>query len=307
MKVFRNKLALAAIGLILTNTFWAINAVSARFFRGDISAFDLNFYRWLGAFMVLSAVVLPQLKKDFRVLFRYRFQFLVLGVLGVSYFNFALYLAAQTTTAMNIGLFNSLGPLMTILLSSLLLSDNLTRSNLAGMLLAFCGTTVVLTQGQLNFLLNMSFKMGDLVMLSAAFAWGLYTVLLRKWAINCHPLSLLWGTIAAGLLVILPFKLILAPQLGFANPAILGLITYTAIFPAILAYLFWGYGVRQLGASVGSMSLYLNPCIIVLLSYLFLDDQLGIFHAIGGLMIFTGLAVVFIPKLIRQHGHTEME
>ena len=291
---------LAVVGLILTNLFWAGNASLARLYRADISAFDLNFYRWVLSFSILTVLVAPRLRQDWQVLWHYRYKLLILGALSVSYFNFALYQAAKTTTAINIGLFNSLAPVITVLLSCFILSETLQRSTIIGMLLSFTGALAILTQGQWQVLLLLTFQVGDLVMLSGCLAWGVYTVLLKKWPIKINPLSQLWATVATGLLLVLPIKLFFFADIGFNHndTHLWTTIAYTAIFPAILAYLFWSNGIRHLGPAIGSLSLYLNPCFIALLGYLLLDDSFGWHHLGGAALILLGLMCVFLPQIM---------
>ncbi len=288
---------LAIAGLVATNFFWALNAVLARFFRDDIGAFDLNFLRWFFALLILTPFTLKHVKKDWALIRANLAKLLVFGLLGVSFFNFALYQSAHTTLAVNIGLFNSLAPIFTLLLAIPILK---TKPNLMvwfGVTVTFTGALLIIFKFNWLNLINFKVYQGDFLMLSACFVWGLYTVLLKKWPINIHPLSLLWITIALGLIVLFAILFLIdtpnPSPFNALNATTVPLVLYTSVFPALLAYLFWSNGVAKIGAPLSSVFLYLNPCFIAIIGLYVLQESLEWFHVLGGGLILAGLLINF--------------
>ena len=62
-----------------------------------------------------------------------------------------------------------------------------------------------------------------------------------------------------------------------------------ALFPSILAYVFWNQAVAALGANRTGQFLHLMPAFGAILSMLFLGERLYWFHALGILLIALGL------------------
>ena len=124
------------------------------------------------------------------------------------------------------------------------------------------------------------------------YAWGLFSVLLRRQAVPLPPLTFLTVQIATGALVISPFYLtdLLFISGGFElNQSTALPMLYFAIFPGILAYGFWNYAVHSIGPSRAAIFIYLTPVFASILASAFLGESLGLFHIIGGAFILAGL------------------
>jgi drug/metabolite transporter (DMT)-like permease len=66
-------------------------------------------------------------------------------------------------------------------------------------------------------------------------------------------------------------------------------LAYFAVFPSILAYLFWSSGVERIGANRAGLFLHLVPVFGVALAITFLGERLHLFHLAGAAAIFTGI------------------
>jgi drug/metabolite transporter (DMT)-like permease len=291
MNLLLSPKTLALLGLAATNLFWAGNAVIARFFSNEIPPFTLSFYRWAFALLILLPFAIPYLKGTWPEVRRQWAVILVLGLLGISIFNTVLYLAAQSTTAVNLTLTGSSLPLVTLLFSWLILSDKPKGRQLFGVATSFIGIMVIISDGKFSQLLSLQFNMGDLLMLGAACCWSLYSVILRKHPVHIHPVALLSILMITGIpfiSILFAIELYVLPTFTIDQSGWLAIV-YTAIFPSILAYLFWGYGVKQLGPSVAALSYYLLPLFTAALAIPLLGEALYPYHMIGGLLILIGL------------------
>lgn len=82
------------------------------------------------------------------------------------------------------------------------------------------------------------------------------------------------------------------------NVATVSSILYLALFPSILAYVFWNQAVVEVGANRSGQFLHLMPAFGAVLSMLFLGERLYGFHAVGIALIALGiyLATVYGRK-----------
>src|ERR1043166_5731668 len=106
----RRQRHLAYAGLALTMLFWAGNAVIARAMANLIPPFALSFWRWVIALVIIAPFGFPQVWRQRAQIRRRWGPLLVLAALSVGAYNTLLYLAAHSTTAVNITLMNSTMP-----------------------------------------------------------------------------------------------------------------------------------------------------------------------------------------------------
>jgi drug/metabolite transporter (DMT)-like permease len=286
--------AAAYAGLVLATLFWAGNAITARAVAGQIPPLAFSFWRWALALLIILPFGLRPIWESRASLRAHWKQILLLGTLSVGGYNTLLYLAAQTTTAVNITLVSATIPVMIALMAWLLLRQPTTLAQLGGIAASFAGIVVIVSQGSWSALAGLDFRPGDLIMIGAVAAWALYSVLLRRHAAiiaPIHPVGFLTMTIIAGLPILLLLYLWEMTAEGVylpsaqALPAIIGV----ALFAGIFAYLLWNRGIALVGPSTAGMFIYCMPLFTAALANLFLDERLYGFHAMGGGLILAGL------------------
>lgn len=290
--------------LILTTLFWAGNFVVARAMHLTLPPLSLSFWRWLLALIILLPWVAPKLLAERALLFKHWKILLLLAVLGVVNFNTFIYLGLQYTTATNATLLQSVVPSVVMLLAVLLLGQTISKLQLAGLALSLLGVLCIVLRGDLTQLLNVQINRGDLWVLAAMLSWALYTVALNWRPVALSKSALLGSTVLVGTLVLLPVYLWELGQgqriaLVADNLLVLG---YVAIFPSVLAYFFWNYGVEKLGAPSAGLFVYLMPVFGMILSMLFLNEQPALFHLFGFVLVLAGMLLATrrrpVPKQV---------
>tara|TARA_R110002012_G_scaffold294147_1_gene490115 strand:+ start:4843 stop:5775 length:933 start_codon:yes stop_codon:yes gene_type:complete len=281
----------AIAGLLLCALIWAGNALVARATAGLLPPIGLSFWRWTTALLLILPFTLRGLWRERGVLLLHWKQIATLSALSISSYNTLLYLAAQSTTAINITLVNTGLPVAAFIWSVLLLRQWPSRQTLAGTLLSFTGLLVILSTGRLGKLAHLVFNPGDLVMLAAVMTWGLYSVLLRRWMIPVPGLTLLTAMLLCGVPLLLPVYLWEYSHTGPMPLTLvtLGAVSYTALLASLFAYLAWNNGVRILGPATASLFSYLMPVFTALLGVLLLGEHLHWYHLLGGALTFSGL------------------
>jgi drug/metabolite transporter (DMT)-like permease len=293
------KMWLAYSGLSLAVFFWAVNTVIAKAVVLEIRPMALSFYRWLIAFMIILPFAVSHLKKD-GALIRQHLGFLfVLALPSVAGYNSILYFGAQYTTAVNISLVVAAMPVMTLLFSWIMNKEKPFFLQSVGILVSIAGMLLIITKGSRQLLINLSFNPGDLLIVFAIASWAFYSVLLKKRQIHISPISFLTVLIALGTLCILPFYVWeFVIYKGFElNRVNISIFLYLGIFPSILSYIFWNYGVRTIGASIASVFMYLLPVFTAGIANVFLEESLFFHHFSGGLLILLGLILSSLRRI----------
>lgn len=275
----------------LAPLFWAGNFVLARALHQELPPIALSFWRWALAGLILLPFAYRSLRAQWEQVRQHWKILTLLGVLGVSNFNTFVYLGLQTTTATNAVLLQSTTPLMILALAVPLLGQPVRLPQLFGILLSLGGVVVIVARGRWDALGALSLDRGDLWVLAAVASWAMYSVCLRWRPAGLDPPAFLAASILTGTLPLLPLYLWdLARNGGFeVNAVSLGAIGYVAVFPSLLAYLFWNRAVADLGANRTGQFMHLMPVFGALLSVLVLGEQWHGFHLAGATLIAGGI------------------
>lgn len=279
--------------LILTTLFWSGNFVVSRGMHGEIPPFALSFWRWLVAFLLFACFGMPHLWRQRAVLKRHARYITVQGLLGVTGFNSLVYLAVQTTTAINAVLVNSCIPVLIAVCSWILYREIMSVRQCIGVFLSLFGVLLIIARGDVGFVTDFSLNRGDLLMLLAAMTWALYSANLKRFPAGLHPFSYLSAIMIVGLIGISPFYLIemfLGRTLTF-TPETAAAVFYVALFASVLAFIFWNSAVRRVGANKAGPFIHLMPVFSTVLAILFLGETVSSYHLYGIVLIFTGITL----------------
>lgn len=278
--------------LTLTSLFWAGNSVLGRFVAGQIPPVTLALLRWGVAFLLLLPFAWRPLVADWPMLRARLGTMVMLSLIGISIFNTLQYTALQYTTALNVLLLQSAGPLFMAVWALALLGLRLTWAQAGGMLVSLLGVLIILLRGDLAALGAISLNKGDLIFIGAMIVFGVYPVMTLKRP-AMHELSFLAFTFGCGALLLVPVaavELTWRPAPAVNLPNVLTVI-YVAIFPSLLAYLCYNRGVRLIGANRAAPFLHLVPAIGAALAILLLGERLEPFHLAGFALVLCGVFV----------------
>lgn len=277
--------------LSLTSLFWAANWVIGRAMRNEMPPVAMGFWRWVIALLLLLPFAAPELKRHWHVMRANWFTLTLLGCLGAIAFNTMIYIGLQHTAATNGVLFNSLSPVIIILLSWLLMRERITAMQGFGVALSLAGVLAIVARGDPGALAAFRFNPGDLWLISAMVLWGFYTIVLRRRPPELSATAFLAAMLLFSLPLLLPFYLWeYAQRGGFAlSLPTAAALAYYGTLPSIAAYLFWNRGVAQIGANRAGLFVHLMPVFGALLSVIFLGERLYAYHYAGAVLVFGGI------------------
>lgn len=250
----------------------------------------LAFWRWALAAALVLPFSLPALQRDWPAIWRHRWYMLAVSALGVAGFNTFLYIGLHHTTALNASSILSTIPVLIVLSSFLLFRTPMSAREAVGATLCLVGALEIATHGDLIGLLSLQLGYGDFLILLGCICYGLYGALLRGRP-QIERLSFLAATFVLGLLVQGLFYLV-----EIASGAVVPLslpsvaaIVYVGVFPSILSYFFFNYGVEMVGANRAGLFMNLVPVFGAVLAIVLLHEAVASFHLIGALLIAAGL------------------
>jgi drug/metabolite transporter (DMT)-like permease len=279
-------------GLLLTLTavFWAGNSVAGRLAVGHISPMLLVFLRWALVLAVMWPLYGRQVREHWPEIKPQLFRIVLMAMLGLTGFNALYYVAAHTTTAVNIGILQGSVPVIVLVAAFLTHGTRATVVQIAGVLVTALGVIVVATQGMPLAILHIDLNRGDLIILVACVLYALYTVALRD---RPRMSGAAFFTLLALISAVTSVPLVVAEAYvsGFSIPTWQGwLVTlYVAIFPSCLAQLLFLRGVDLIGPGRAGVFVNLVPVFSAILAVALIAEPFALFHAVALALVIGGI------------------
>jgi len=277
--------------LILTTLFWSGNFVLSRGMHSAIPPLSLSFWRWAVALLILCGFGLGHFLAQRELVVQHRKFIIIQGIVGVAGFNSFIYMAMQTTTAINAVLVNSCIPVIIALISWAMYNDRLSVRQCLGVATSLSGVVLIICRGELATLLELHFNRGDILVFIAAALWAFYSANLKRYPRGLHPLAYQIGIVLVGLAILLPLYLLemsTGKIMTLSTGSIITII-YVAVFASVLAFIFWNRAVTELGANIAGPFIHLMPVFSTILAVVFLGEKLTPNHIQAILLIFGGI------------------
>ncbi len=282
--------SLTDASLILVAIIWALNFSIVKITLEEIDPYSFNALRYV---LAAALLVVAAKRKGFslKVKKEHFWKLVGIGIVGNLLYQLLFIVGLDLTYSANAAVMLGSIPIWVALLSQLFTEEKLTTSKTIGIILAFVGVTLIILGGgnELSFASD-SFK-GDIITLLAAIAWGVYTILSKKYlkfynSTQYSAFMSIVGVIAL-LLVGAPFLV----SLDFSHISIGGYggIVYSGLLSVGLAYLIWNNGINKIGAVRTAAYQNLVPVLGLIFGVLILDEALTILQYIGSIFVIIGI------------------
>jgi len=286
--------------MALVTLFWSGSFIAGKFALREMGPMEVAFLRF-----VLSVICFYPLLKVKRAKLRFplslktHLELILIGALTTFAYHFLFFAALKHTSAISASLIIAFNPIMTMLISAIVFSDErMTSRKGAGALISFFGVLLVITHGQWWRFFEISWNRGDILMLLAVVCWSSSLVFSRKMLKRVDTISVTFYSIFYGLFFYIPFL----GMSGFfghfpqASGLTWGSILYMALFSTVIGYLVYYEAIRNIGPSQTALMLNLIPVFTAILAILLLGEELILSKVIGALMVFSGITLVTLGK-----------
>ena len=278
--------------LVLTTLFWGANAVAGKLAAGSVPPLTLTALRWMGAASILYFLARPLLRESMPVL-RRRWRYIALcGALGFALFNALLYGALHFTSAINVSIEQAGMPMVIILLTYIIYREPITMLQGLGVLVSMIGVLLTVSHGEPAALLALDINIGDAIMVLAVFIYSAYSVALR------HKPDMPWQVFMFGLA--LSAAIFAFPGMVFdiasgrypaANWITPGVVIFVAVFPSMIAQVFYFRAIAMIGANRAGLFFNLVPVFGAALAVLILGEKFQLYQTIGLVLVIGGIAM----------------
>jgi len=276
--------------LTVTALCWGANAVFGRLAVGEISPMVLVALRWLGVIVLLLVFARDHVRRDWRVLRPRLFYVWAMGALGFAAFNALFYIAAHSTTAVNIGIIQGSIPVFVLIGAFAAYRTRVTGLQVAGVVLTMLGVITIGSAGNLTRLTRLTINFGDLLMIAACALYAGYAVGLRRRP-PVSSLGLLTVLAGAAFATSIPLVLAEAALGQFQWPTATGwiIVALVTLFPSFLAQIFFIQGVGLIGPGRAGVFVNLVPVFASILAVTFLREPFEAFHAVALGLVLGGI------------------
>lgn len=286
--------------LITATLFWAGNFICGRYLGPILPPTLLNTARWGISTVMLVGVLILQKKK--LPVFKMWKEFTVLGFTGVFAFSTLTYFALTNISASQAGMISANIPIMILLFSIIILKEKFGLRAWFGAVISIIGV-IILIQGKMEISSPESSIIGNIQILLASIAWGIYTVLGKRYGKKADTLTLttgaaLYGTIFSAVSCIGTVDLFAIQMTPLAWACLL----YVSTFASVGAFLAWNIGVRLNGAGKSAPFLNLLPVWTVILGIIVLGEEVSWISWVGGAITISGavLASLKDEKVLKR-------
>ncbi|UYQ61283.1 DMT family transporter [Streptomyces peucetius] len=212
----------------------------------------------------------------------------VSGLLWFGVYMVVLNWGEQQVDAGTAAMVVNIGPVLIALLGARLLGEGLPPRLVAGMAVSFAGAVVV---G-----LSMSGEggastLGVLLCLVAAVGYAGGVVAQKPALAHASALQVTAFGCLVGAVACLPFAGQLVRQAADAPVSATLNMVYLGVFPTALAFTTWAYALARTTAGRMGATTYAVPALVVLMSWLALDEVPGLLTLAGGALCLAGVAV----------------
>ncbi|MDR1938015.1 MAG: DMT family transporter [Tannerellaceae bacterium] len=282
---------------VFTVIVWGTTFVSTKILLDyKLTPLSIFFYRFLLAYIIIWFFCPKRLWADTK---KDEFFLFCAGLTGGSLYFVAENTALDITLASNVSLIVSTAPLITAFLSHLFVKgEKLKKTLIYGSLLALAGVAFVVYNG--NFILKLS-PVGDILSLTAAFMWGLYTILLKRLDARYPILFITRKVFFYGIISLLPvfcFTPLTTDTAILFHPAVWGNILFLGFIASMLCYILWNIAVKHLGAIRTTNYIYFMPIVTLATSAVIIDEPITPIAMLGAALILGGVYLAEKKKKI---------
>lgn len=281
---------------LLTSALFAGSFIAGKYTTLELGPLMTTLLRYAIALVFLSLLVAIR-KPSLRLAKPDMLPMALLGVFGVVGYHAFFFLSLRYTAIANSAIINAFSPVVTGTLAAIAIHERLLVKNYVGCGVALIGVLILLTQGNLQNLLELQFNPGDLLMLAAVLSWAIYALIIKQLSARYSGLTISYYAALSGLLLLMGLTLFEGyDQLQTLSIASVWAVLYMGIGASGTGYLLYNLSVGAIGPTKTATSIYsMVPVFVAILAFLFFRQPItGIMLGSVGLII-VGVRLTLAP------------
>ncbi len=275
------------VAMILVVGSWGLNYVVTKVGVSRIAPVDFVFWRFFGT----ALVTMPWWLRSVPRRLSHGVRLMILGVVGVSVYQWFFTSALRDTMAANVAFLFDLSPLLTLVVQRVLHLRPATGRMFLGAAVSLVGVLLLVGASPSGSI------RGDIYALLAAVLWTTFTVLTDLFQLPIRGIALTGWMSLFGAIGLLPF--ITWQPVGNFGPVTWLPLLYTIFFVTIMGLSLWQNAVMSAGAGKASLYLFLIPLVAAGAGWVFLGERMNLWEGFGAILILLGVGLA--EGLIARH------
>ena len=276
--------------MLLSMAIWGLSWTNAKILSDYGPSSVLAFWRFFFSSITMIPVLLIT-GNVFRVT-RQGIKYILTGAVFISLYNIFFFMGTDKGAASVGGIIvPTFNPIITFIISVLLLKQVVYRKDIIGLILGFAGGVIVLQAWRLS--LEQMIANGNLFFLCASVSWGIMSIISGRSHAHVSTLSFSFWVYTISTLI----------YLGATwNKDILLIFTYDWIFWVNMFFLSVGamvfgttvyfFGTARLGPEKASAFIFTVPVTALFFSVLLIGERLEVITLIGGILTMTAVYLI---------------
>ncbi len=275
-------------GLLYVSIAWALNTVFVKLAVTQIDPLTFTLFRFL-AMTPLAWVFVAARREVIAIRTQDIPELLVCAACGYGVYQYLWVIGLSHTTAFASALLGGTTPIFTLAIVAVFGHERVRSGRWLGAIVAFFG--IAIFEGILVG--RFAIRLGDGLTLLAAVSFASYNVTSARLLDRYSPVLLLAITITMGTMMILPGGLWSLMRHGIPQFSALTTATYiySVIFPILLTYPVWSYGITRIGAGRVALFGFLVPVFAGIASAFLLHARIPHYELVGAGVALLGMAI----------------
>jgi len=287
-----NKLKIKSYWKPLTSVvIWGASFIATKFLLDSLKPLTIILVRQILAILLLTIIAMKR-GRSFKINLHDHSWIFVLALIA-SFHLWIQVTGMQYTSASNTGWIIGITPVFMALLGMIFLREKLTAGQWSGILIAFSGLLLLISNGKISSISLIENK-GDFLILASAFTWSVYSLVGKKITLNYPPLMTILYLFLFMSLILAPFTLNgenLNSIIRLSTESIVALL-FLGFFCSGIAYVLWAEAMNEMPSSHVGAFLYLEPFVTVFTAWILLSERISLLTLISGIIIIIGVIIV---------------
>lgn len=243
--------------------------------------------RWLGAVLLLLLFFTKLLVRDWDKLRPNLGALLLMGCFGFTLFNALFYIAAYTTSGLNMGIIQGTVPIFVLLGGFIIYRTTVSSLQIMGVVLTLIGVGMVASAGNVQ---RLTLNHGDYLMIIACVFYAGYALALRRFSLM-SSLSLFFVIALSAFITSIPLSAVefLLGNLHWPTAKGWSVVILITFFPSFLGQIFFIQGVAAIGPGRAGIFVNLVPIFASILAVSILNEPFRIYHGIALALVLGGI------------------
>ncbi len=273
---------------LVTIAVWGTTFVSTKVLLSHgLTPPEIMFYRFIIAY-ALTWIFTCKLRAD---TWKDELLLAVAGFTGGTLYFLAENTAIDYSLTSNVALVVCVTPVLTALLTSLCYKERITGRLVVGSVVALLGVGFVVLNGTVLQI----HPLGDALALVAAFAWAVYSIVVRRFDGRYTTWFVTRKVFFYGIVTMIPF---IAAGMGgglhldqLFIPVVAGNVLFLSVVASMLCFYSWNLVLEKLGTVRASNYMYTQPLVSLVCSVVVLGEAITQIALLGAVFILVGIYV----------------